>query len=628
MKAGARRPLHRRRSRERHAAWRVGRVVVWAAGLIVATGAARAQPDVHGFSEPGPQAQLEQVAGDLREAFDAVLGEYGDAIRAGPYDVVTRVERCRFIDEFSYTYEYVSWSEELLERAAQCAEALYAIYPEHPEVELYRLEGLYGESVLAAGAPLEAQYPLAGWTQGQHARLYEALAAAADVVGDTRAGDYAVRALEHDGRADVRLIAAASLIDNDATQRAMKVLTSPFDPRSPDDTWHVARKMQLLASLGHSDAVVELYSELRDETDAYSAIEVARALRDSGEIELARREYERSVGVNDYFNDPVHERFEFELEHGSNAQALAAYDALRDGGWAADPLAINRVALLGRDPTLPWRARDVLGLLGAVGAFASAALAPLLLLGGVHYRGLVRRARSGAPYPSQGWQLRHAWYALFVLGAATVLALYSGGPARFIVDATTWRLDVTPELTARMFVFESLLGVLLLLPLSGMARARQPAWLGTSWSLGKSLAIGSGVALVFRVPLLVTWLAAPEALSSLAQESLLWQMLTDVRAQFGLATAFWLLALVAPVIEEFVFRGVLLRALSNHIAFGWANVIQAGLFASLHVDAVSLPLLFVFGLVAGFLARRSGGLLAPMAMHCVFNLVVGVAVLT
>jgi membrane protease YdiL (CAAX protease family) len=40
-----------------------------------------------------------------------------------------------------------------------------------------------------------------------------------------------------------------------------------------------------------------------------------------------------------------------------------------------------------------------------------------------------------------------------------------------------------------------------------------------------------------------------------------------------------------------------------------------------------MPLLFVFGLTAGWLAKRSEGLLAPMAMHSAFNLTAALAVI-
>jgi len=103
----------------------------------------------------------------------------------------------------------------------------------------------------------------------------------------------------------------------------------------------------------------------------------------------------------------------------------------------------------------------------------------------------------------------------------------------------------------------------------------------------------------------------------------MWRILTDVDNLYGAAAAIWVLSFAAPVGEELVFRGLLLRSCLRHVSFFTANVLQALLFAAMHYDLAAFPYLFAFGLAAGWVARRSGGLLAPMVMHGVFNLVVG-----
>ena len=85
--------------------------------------------------------------------------------------------------------------------------------------------------------------------------------------------------------------------------------------------------------------------------------------------------------------------------------------------------------------------------------------------------------------------------------------------------------------------------------------------------------------------------------------------------------------IAAPVGEEFLFRGLLLRACLRHVSFPVANGLQALLFAAMHFDLGAMPFLFAFGLAAGWLARRSGGLLAPMVMHAALNLVAGLLIM-
>lgn len=88
-----------------------------------------------------------------------------------------------------------------------------------------------------------------------------------------------------------------------------------------------------------------------------------------------------------------------------------------------------------------------------------------------------------------------------------------------------------------------------------------------------------------------------------------------------------MVAVAAPVVEEFVFRGVLYRSFAAHLRPGWANVVQAALFSAMHMNLKSAFLLFGLGLVLGTLTRRCGGLLAPMIMHAAFNLIAALIIL-
>ena len=116
-------------------------------------------------------------------------------------------------------------------------------------------------------------------------------------------------------------------------------------------------------------------------------------------------------------------------------------------------------------------------------------------------------------------------------------------------------------------------------------------------------------------------------MQELALDDALWQMIGAVRDHYGVITALWIVAVAAPVVEEFVFRGVLLRSFASHIGAGWANIVQAALFSAMHMNLQAALVLFVLGLVLGTLARRSGSLLAPMLLHAAFNLIAALILL-
>jgi membrane protease YdiL (CAAX protease family) len=245
-------------------------------------------------------------------------------------------------------------------------------------------------------------------------------------------------------------------------------------------------------------------------------------------------------------------------------------------------------------------------------------------MGAVHYRGLAVRARYGKSYPVEGWRLRHAWAGLFVLGVASFLALYSAGPIYLDLTSSAGPpLQATQLQSGRIAVAQLFLQILGLLPLAAAASRldAHPWW--SRWTFAKCVLIAALLACLLRVPSLIVWLLRPELVPKLMLDNAQFQMLTGVRDGFGLTAMFWLVTIAAPVTEEFVFRGVLLKAFSAHVAFGWANLLQAAIFAGMHMDLAAFPFLLALGAVAGFVAKRSGGLLAPITLHAVFNGIAG-----
>ncbi|WP_171074574.1 CPBP family intramembrane glutamic endopeptidase [Nonomuraea basaltis] len=75
--------------------------------------------------------------------------------------------------------------------------------------------------------------------------------------------------------------------------------------------------------------------------------------------------------------------------------------------------------------------------------------------------------------------------------------------------------------------------------------------------------------------------------------------------------------------EEYIFRGWFLQAVGTHIRNPvWSILIGAALFASLHgYSWAGLAEVFVFGAVMGWLAVRTGGLEAAIALHVMNNMV-------
>ena len=77
--------------------------------------------------------------------------------------------------------------------------------------------------------------------------------------------------------------------------------------------------------------------------------------------------------------------------------------------------------------------------------------------------------------------------------------------------------------------------------------------------------------------------------------------------------------IVAPLAEEFLFRGYFYAVLKRYLGPLASALLTAGLFAAFHVNLASLPGLFILALCLTIAYEASGSLLVPITMHAIFN---------
>ena len=95
--------------------------------------------------------------------------------------------------------------------------------------------------------------------------------------------------------------------------------------------------------------------------------------------------------------------------------------------------------------------------------------------------------------------------------------------------------------------------------------------------------------------------------------------LTDRAEGWGVVLLVLTVAIGAPIVEELFFRGLVLRAFSSRLGDGLAIAASALLFALAHFQPVQFPGLLLFGVVAGYVAHRSGRLGPAIFTHMGFN---------
>ncbi len=555
--------------------------------------------------------------------YQAVLAAYDARIEAHPDDVTSEIERCRFMESFAYSEDMVI--ESAGDDLEKCREALKTgPHAGYVDVLLYDVESNWGEDKLQAARSLISMSK--NWTPKQRATLYELLAERTQWNDQELAASYAVSAVDIDPASRVLLIAVNHWVQMGAKERARRLLVE-----APAEAWERVSRSQaakILIELGDPKAAAEiLRGGKQDDEGGAVNLTLARVLAADGDIKGARELYEGVVKDQQYLAlDTRIEYFEFEREHGTRAAAATAYAQLRDVGYSADPVGRYRLGLFLSHPTAGWQWRDALGVLTLLVIIVVICALPLVAIVPVHYRGLARQVAGRAPDLAEApWKLRHAWYALGVMLITGYGVLYVYA-VQYLEAVLPWigRYVITPatDLTlAKIMIWSTVAALLLLVPLA-LRRPLRPLFLG-HWTIKRSILVGIGAALVLRFVAAFIDLGY-RAFGLLGSDTV--RAMQGIHEVYGIMALLLVVAVATPIVEEWIFRGVLLEAFRTRVSFWFAAVVQALVFVALHEEYQAMPFLFVFALVAAFLVRQSGGLLAALVMHGVNNAIAVLAI--
>jgi uncharacterized protein len=589
-----------------------------------------AASDLPAFREGVHEALIERVNQAQSREYESVLESLDAFIKAHPKDADVAVERCRFVGHFAGLED--APIESAIDRSDECSEELeHAAFPDEAPVELYLLELLWGEEARKRGQDLLP--PSTHWEPKRQARLHEQLAALYSTTDVMKAGPHATTAIRLNPHSSVRLVAAEYLIRIGSKAAALRMVQEM--PREDWNAWNLAVAVKLLAGMeaaGAANRLIEANPTITP--DVSTRVLLARSLFSSGAVDAARRIVKEALEAvaqqTHYGTSVLREIFELERDYSSTEDAAAAYRRLRDFGYSADPFGRHRLSLSFHHPRAPWQWEDTLGIGAFVLMISVIALLPLLVVVPIHYRSVVKQLRGKPPLPPTPlapWTLRQTWYALAVTLVAGIAAFYFLDYPTFhrIAAASLGIHDPYDAISSdralgNALLLSSTVTALALLPLLRRADLRS-LFLGT-WSVRRSLLTGVGASfgiLILAALMRGLMMSLSEGAAALGTDTT--RALQGIHSTYGAAAMMLFVAGLVPFIEEFVFRGVLLRTAARHVAFWIAVLLQAALFMLWHEDASSWPVVFVLALAAAWLARRSGGLLAPITLHALNNTV-------
>ncbi len=208
-----------------------------------------------------------------------------------------------------------------------------------------------------------------------------------------------------------------------------------------------------------------------------------------------------------------------------------------------------------------------------------------------------------------------AVFAFFVIQGAGLLILTAGGvipTGEHLVIAYSIAGVCVTLVSLLIFKFRKVPMVLATvgLRIRFISRASLVRGIGTGAALGAAAGLFG---------LLYIWLAdSIEPLRTMKQETI------RQTEKLGISFGYWLpilAVLVAPVFEEYIFRGLLYRGLRRAAGPVFSVLASAAIFAVVHPPFSVIPV-FVLGLAAALSFQRARFLAAPIAAHVVYNAIV------
>jgi uncharacterized protein len=133
-------------------------------------------------------------------------------------------------------------------------------------------------------------------------------------------------------------------------------------------------------------------------------------------------------------------------------------------------------------------------------------------------------------------------------------------------------------------------------------------------------AVTAGVLLVAAYPLLIVAdLLTQRVLGGASSKQTIVEMFAGLETLQQRAVVIVLAVVIAPLVEEFVFRFFIYGVLKRYFGTLVGLLVNAALFAVVHAHVPSAVPLFVLGACFTLAYEWSGSLIVPMTMHSMFN---------
>ncbi|MFC3194083.1 type II CAAX prenyl endopeptidase Rce1 family protein [Marinicella sediminis] len=561
------------------------------------------------FGHQSHEKFIEQVTQDYESTFLDVLQQYDDHISNNPDDVLAKAEKCYFIDSFTYAESEVLYFDSIDASMELCKQAIEDHPEDHPERLLYDSRNLWGEDATEKYQQI-LDSGLENWTPGQITRLYQWRANTLRWSGET---DSTMHHQAYYETRDPQFILGAAIHESETGNPDMALeLLRHYQPKDDDDRLNLAR---FHINLGHTDQAQDLLNQI--ELVYGNRIDIIKLKAEldadySPKTSLLKEIKDAWTG-----NEQLKELLEYFIESGHHKSADTTYQFLTNDDIWQDPFLYHKYKLYQASGNWNWGIQDIYGLLIWLALVVICFLIPFALIGPVHYRGLYRRVHGQPPTGSlTGWNLKHALYLsfMFFLGSTVLFIMFQHDAfySIFFGDESV-PFSSEPGLNSTIYFIDAAFMILVsLLIFRHGASLFKVNFTGFLKALVITVAVFVTFKFIFAAFMIGIKLSTVSSTFDIVRLTI-----HDLFEQYGVWITLLSIAFITPLIEEYLFRGVLLNSFTKHISFAWANILQAAAFSAIHESNYIHH--FIFGLITGYFVKTQKHLYGAIMFHMINN---------
>ena len=549
--------------------------------------------------------------------YEDILNKYDTYISKNPNDISTKISRCKFIGEAYYDeYDGYDINYDLTEK---CVDELYASYPTHPEVILYKLDYLYGEDkslLLEEKIELHNQNEL-DWTYQQLSKLYEVGAYLYTDDNERKAVSYAQKAEKYSDSLDLSVLITNGYLNMGNKENAKESLMSALF--RDQDAWTLKQKGELLIDFDENEEALKIFERVKQkDSTIIDNINFYKIFIKNKEYNTAR-DYLLKDTIAEWGKiSSIQILLNHDISYSEPQVALDIYRRMQTESFYDDFFGIKRLKLFFKGPTLSWNLTDFSHIFILILTIFIAFLVPYLWILPIYFLGRFKKTdqtiKLVIPFD---WNLKHFWmisFAIILIDLLVTFLFNYQTTMNYLFDLT---IDNTEESSSNMAIY-MLAYILMSFVVTLLFFNKERLKYLFRSKVGVLRIVSLSIAFILVNFLVLRFLKTFVDLSFLPPLDIK-EEINSLIVEYGIWIALFLVAILVPIYEEVIFRGIIFSSIEKYLGFWKANVIQATLFSLLHMNLTFFIYYFIFGIMLGVMVNRSKGLIVGIIFHSINN---------